>query len=201
MAGQVRQLGEEHIDAVVDVLFESFYGYPVMRYVVGDGDYDWSLRELLTFFAMARVVREEPVLGIGDSLDGVALCSDPGVVVTPRRLGEIRDRVWAQLGPEAEARYEAFGSACAQFRIVERHVHLNMVGVRTTAQGRGVGRRLIEYVQEMSVQDPESVGVTLSTEDERNVPLYEYLGYEVIGHARVAPELQTWSFFRRDADG
>lgn len=44
----------------------------------------------------------------------------------------------------------------------------------------------------------EVVGVTLTTEDQVNVSLYEHLGYEVIGQATVAPELRTWGFFRPD---
>jgi hypothetical protein len=49
----------------------------------------------------------------------------------------------------------------------------------------------------MSAADPASAGVTLNTEDPRNVALYQHLGYEIIGHAAVAAELETWGFFRR----
>ena len=38
-----------------------------------------------------------------------------------------------------------------------------------------------------------------ATEDAGNVALYEHLGYEVTGHAIVAPELETWNFFRPDS--
>ena len=41
-------------------------------------------------------------------------------------------------------------------------------------------------------------GVTLTTEDPSNVPLYEHFGYQVVGHARVAPGLESWGFFRHD---
>ena len=44
----------------------------------------------------------------------------------------------------------------------------------------------------------EVVGVTLTTEDQANVSLYEHLGYEVVGQETVAPELRTWGFFRPD---
>lgn len=39
-------------------------------------------------------------------------------------------------------------------------------------------------------------GVTLVTEDRANVRFYERLGYGVVGHARVAPGLETWGLFR-----
>ena len=44
----------------------------------------------------------------------------------------------------------------------------------------------------------EEVGVTLTTEDQANVSLYEQLGYEVVGQVVVAPELRTRGFFRPD---
>jgi hypothetical protein len=50
----------------------------------------------------------------------------------------------------------------------------------------------------MSRQDERSVGVTLTTEDPDNVPMYRHLGYSIIGHATVAPDLRTWGFFRPD---
>ena len=60
--------------------------------------------------------------------------------------------------------------------------------------GRELG--LLECVEEISRDRPDSAGVSLSTEDPRNVPLYEHFGYRITGHARVAPELESWGFFR-----
>jgi hypothetical protein len=37
--------------------------------------------------------------------------------------------------------------------------------------------------------------VSLTTEVPQNVRLYEHFGYEVVGHARVSPELETWGLF------
>lgn len=78
------------------------------------------------------------------------------------------------------------------------HLHLNMVGVRQRARGQGLGRMLIEQVHLLSRKDAESKGVTLNTEDANNVSLYEHLGYKLVGHTTVAPELETWGFFRPD---
>ncbi len=54
----------------------------------------------------------------------------------------------------------------------------------------------MDHVHLMSRQDASSEGVTLTTEDPANVPLYEHFGYRVVGHARLSPELDTWGFFR-----
>jgi ribosomal protein S18 acetylase RimI-like enzyme len=78
------------------------------------------------------------------------------------------------------------------------HIHLNMIGVSRAAQGSGLGRKLIDHVHLMSRQDASSQGVTLTTEDPANVPLYEHFGYTVVGQTRVSPTLGAWGFFRPD---
>ena len=78
------------------------------------------------------------------------------------------------------------------------HVHLNMIGVRTGHQGKGLSRALLDAVHRISTETEGSQGVTLTTETAANVPFYEYMGYEVIDHARIAPGLETWAMFRRD---
>jgi GNAT superfamily N-acetyltransferase len=187
---------------VVDVLHESFFDYPVMRFVLGDeeADYDRRLRMLVNFFVMARVFRNEVLIGVhtAQELVGTALISRPGGPGAPREFYQLREEVWSALGQDAEARYGSFGEACAPFQVDAPHLHLNMIGVRERAQGTGVSRRLIEAVHEHSRTDPNSVGVTLTTEDPGNVALYEYFGYEIVGQAVVASGLTTWGFFRPD---
>ncbi|HSH75794.1 MAG TPA: GNAT family N-acetyltransferase [Longimicrobiales bacterium] len=194
-------LGAERAPDVVDVLCEAFFDYPVMRYVLGPAgtSYDERLRKLVGLFVMARVLREETLLGIEgrSGLDATAIVSRPGRQ-SPPAFRELSERVWSELGATERARYESFGAACAPFQVEAPHLHLNMVGVRRRAQGRGLGRRLIERVHELSRADPHSVGVTLTTEDPRNLALYEHLGYGIVGHAVVAAELQTWGFYRAD---
>jgi hypothetical protein len=91
---------------------------------------------------MARVFREETLLGIGDRphLEAAALVSRPSRRATPTALGDLRALVWAELGTAARARYDAFGVACAQFQIAVPHLHLNMIGVRRQAQGNATSQ-------------------------------------------------------------
>ena len=47
----------DEFDEAVDVLFQAFYDYPVMRYVAADAgdDFDRQFRLLIGFFSLARV--------------------------------------------------------------------------------------------------------------------------------------------------
>jgi len=65
----------------------------------------------------------------------------------------------------------------------ERHIHLGPIGVSPDAQGRGVGRRLMErychHLDEMGV-----VGY-LETDRPGNVTFYTKFGFQVVGTALI----------------
>ena len=188
------------VQAVTGVLCEAFAGYPVMRFVLGpDDDYPARLRVLIGFFVAARVLSRHPMLGLSDGSDlaGVALCTPPGAVPAPE-LDEARERAWSALGADARARYEACTSVWAEVGIAEPNLHLNMLAVPPRHQGRGHARPLMDAVHALSREYPESRGVTLTTELPANVPLYRHFGYELVARRRIAPELETWGFFRPD---
>ncbi|HEX6790020.1 MAG TPA: GNAT family N-acetyltransferase, partial [Candidatus Krumholzibacteria bacterium] len=96
----------------------------------------------------------------------------------------------------ARARYDAYNAAVTPFMPPEHHYHVNVLAVRHEAQGRGHARTLLEHVHSVARNDPESSGVSLTTETEANVPLYEHFGYRVLGEVDVAPGLRAWGFFR-----
>ena len=96
---------------------------------------------------------------------------------------------------EKDKKYSALW---APFDVEAPNTHLHMIGVRTAHQGNGLGRLLLDRVHEHSRSDPASEGVSLTTEDPRNVPLYLKMGYEVVGHAEVVSGFETWGFFRKD---
>jgi GNAT superfamily N-acetyltransferase len=196
----VSRLSSTQIEDAITVLCDAFYDYPVMRHVLGpDGNYDRRLRTLIGLFVSARVFRDEPVLGVYDrtgTLSAAAIVSLPGQPESPEALATRREEVWAELGVAERARYEAYGAACAQFTVASPHYHLNMIGVRRSHAGRGLARKLLESVHRLSDADRGSAGVSLTTETERNLPLYEYFGYRRLGHTVVGDGLETWAFFR-----
>jgi ribosomal protein S18 acetylase RimI-like enzyme len=193
-------LGPDDVPGIVSVLAESFHDYPVMRFVLGDDEeYDTRLETLVTFFVMARVLRDEALLGVrgADGLAAAALVSRPSAP-SPDRLVDLREETWAVLGAEERSRYEAFGEATMPFTPPVDHLHLNMIGVRRAAQGQGLGGRLLEAVHTRSAGDAGSAGVSLTTEVESNVALYQRFGYEVLGGAEVGSAFTTWGMYRPD---
>lgn len=189
---------------VIDVFCDAFHAYPVMQFVVGrdSPDYDTRLSRLIELFVQRRFRQGAPVMGIED--DGVlvaaATMTPPGEPPFGAELLAFADEVWGDLGDAARARYQAYADTTKPFFAASgRHHHLNMLGVRASHAGRGLSRPLLEAVAAIAQQDPDSTGISLTTELPKNLTLYQHFGYEIIAHARVAPELETWGLFRRAA--
>ncbi len=103
-----------------------------------------------------------------------------------------------ELGVAAKARSEKLIEIWERLAVPGPQHHVNMLGVRHSHAGRGLGRLLLDAVHEMSRRDAESAGVSLSTEDPKNVTLYQHCGYEIKAHERVSNDLETWILFRKD---
>ncbi|MEX2472155.1 MAG: GNAT family N-acetyltransferase [Gemmatimonadota bacterium] len=198
-ASTVEVLDAADTSDVVSVLCEAFSDAPVMRFVLGPSErYAADLEKLVTFFVMARLLRQEVLLGVRSSrgLDAAALVSYPRMRTSPPELTELRAELWAELGADSLARYETFGRAADPLTVSEPHIHLNMIGVRAASRGRGLGRAVLDDVHELSRRDAASSGVSLVTGRESNVGLYRHFGYELIGRTDVDGAFTVWGFFR-----
>jgi hypothetical protein len=183
------------------VLADAFHDYSLMQWVVGsEGDVAGRVRRLIAFFVSRRVMRGGPMLGVvdGDRLVGAAALTLPSEPPPPPGITALDLEVWRDLGEPARGRYQAYADTTSLFfREVGPHHHLNMIGIRCSHQGQGLARPLLEAVHQMSDADPNSAGVSLTTERKRNVKLYEHFGYSVIAHMQVSEEVETWGLVRR----
>ena len=198
MPGIIERLAADRLDEAIDVFCDAFSAYPVMRYVVGPaGDVDARMRRLTTFFVTRRFMRGGPLFGVSSDgrLAGAAILTLPDEPGPPAALAELERDIWGKLGDDARERYDTYAQSTKAFTTPARHHHLNMIGIRANHAGRGHARPLLEVVRLLAADDQESAGVSLTTESPKNVQLYEHFGYEVIGHARVTPELETWGLF------
>ena len=193
-------LGRAHLVEMVEALADAFHDYPVMRYVCGtEGAYDERLRRLVELFVSNRALRSETIYGVRDDagqLVAVATTTGPNSPEPSEELLALRGAIWAELGAATRERYERFAAAAQATAVPGRHHHLNMIGVRRAAHGQGLSRPLLEAVHSLCQHDPQSAGVSLTTELPRNKSLYEYFGYAVVGQSVVDGGLSTWTLFR-----
>ena len=201
----VTPLAFDNLVEIVSVLTDAFHDYPVMRYVLGPdtpdagAPYSVRLHRLVQLFASGRAYRQDPMLGLRDDrgvLIGAAVMTQPNPPEPPPAFVALRESIWAELGAAPRSRYDTYAAAADFFAAVGPHHHLNMIGVRRTHQGLGRARELLTAVHDVAAADADSSGVSLTTELAQNVALYEHFGYRVVGHARVAPGIETWGMFR-----
>ena len=184
---------------------DAFQGYPVMRYVVGDdGDVAARERRLVGLFVRRRIARGGPAFGLvdrenstGKSLAAAAILTLPHEPDPPPDVAAMAVETWLELGEEARRRYDAYARAASLFDALAPHHHLNMIGVRPSHKGQGLARPLIEAVLRLAHDDPGSSGVSLTTENPRNVELYRHFGFAVVAEADVTPALHTWGMFHQ----
>ena len=193
-------LPADRLDEVIDVFSDAFHDYPVMRWVVGpDGDVAARVRRLIALFVTRRLMRGGPMLGVfsGERLAGAAILTLPVEPEPPAGITALAEDAWRELGEGARMRYQRYAEVTAPFFTgVGSHHHLNMIGVRRSYAGQGFARPLLDAVQDLCIADPTSAGVSLTTERDRNVELYQHFGYAVIAHEPVDDGLETWGLVR-----
>jgi GNAT superfamily N-acetyltransferase len=198
----IERLPGNRLDDVVDVFADAFAGYPVMRHTVGpNGDVAARERRLVRLFVTRRVARGGPMYGVwragaGCAVLGAILLTYPNEPETPE-VARISAEAWAELGDDARVRYDEYARASNFFAAYPPHLHLNMIGVRRSRKGTGLGRRLLEKTRELAEADLRLAGVSLTTEIPRNVELYRHFGYEVVGQAAFGPGITTWGMYLR----
>ena len=192
----VGRVSPDSLESVVDVFAEAFAGYPVMRFTVGDeGDVAARERRLVRLFVERRVARGGPMYATPD-FSGAILLTTPNEPESPR-AAEISAEAWRELGEEARLRYDQYAKASNFFASYPPHLHLNMIGVRRSIKGAGVGRVLLDTVRALAEAEPSWNGVSLTTENPRNVELYKHFGYEIAGEGEFAPGMPTWGMYLR----
>jgi GNAT superfamily N-acetyltransferase len=196
----VAHVPNEQAGEVVSVFCDAFYYYPVFRYVLGANNpqYDLQLQKLIALFVLNRVLRNETMLGIarGNRLVAAATTSIPDDQPPPAEFTSVREAVWNELGTAALERYQRCVTAWQPLSVHVPQIHVNMIGVRHAYQRTGLAGRVMASVHELSRTSHESQGVSLTTEEPRNVDFYKHLGYQVVGEQNITPEMQTWGFFR-----
>ena len=132
-----------------------------------------------------------------DHLVGAAILTLPVEPEPPPAVVTLVDQAWRDLGETTRERYQSYADVTSPFfTTIGLHHHLNMLGIRASHAGQGLARPLLEAVHQMSDADPNSAGISLTTERARNVKLYEHFGYKVVAHLQVSDEVETWGLFR-----
>lgn len=187
----VRPATPADTDRASDTLAAAFADYPFTRHTVSAEHHTDRLRTLQRLF-VADVGLPHGVVHVSDDVEAVAVWTTPRTDLEV--LAALGPRL-AELAGERAAAHASAENAMGVHRPQEPVWFLGTVGVHPRAQGRGLGRAVV--AEGLRAADCEGVPAFLETSLERNVRLYERLGFVTVA-AYDLPDggPRTWSMRR-----
>jgi ribosomal protein S18 acetylase RimI-like enzyme len=190
----VRRATPDDRPAVVEVLSSALRDEPMVWWPLGahgDGDVLRSLFDILTDAYLPL-----GAFWVSDDLAGVAAWLAPP---DAQRFSEIEVPTRQRIRPltdDAGSRYDIFWDWIGTGIPPEPCFFLDMLAVRPDAQGRGVGRALVDdgLRRAFAARAP----AFLETATPGNVALYEHLGFRVVGMEEPPGGGPTVWFMRAD---
>jgi GNAT superfamily N-acetyltransferase len=175
------------------VLADAFLDDPINVHLVPDE----ARRDVALRRGMGHVLRHTYVPNGGawttDELEGVAMWGKPDDP-KPSALEQLRElpAFAAAFGRRLPRAMRAFGTV-EKRRPSEPHWFLDLLAVRRDRQGRGIGSALVNAG--LTQAGRTDAPAFLVTSNDRNVPFYERLGFDVIEEYTIGP-VRVWSMLR-----
>jgi len=193
---RVRRAEERDRAAAVDTLVRAFAEDPMIRFLAPDDAA--CARVAAAFFGCLFDLRVDGggEVRVTDDVSAASLWNPPG---GNRHGSEHVEAVWSkhvlpQLDAEERERMDEFDVALSSIHPEEPHWYLGVVGVHPDRQGEGLGSAVIRAI----LDDPMAVGTPayLVTATERNVPVYEHLGFAVCAETDLPNGPHLWGMWR-----
>jgi len=197
---KINPLTTKDTNDIIQIFSEAFESYPLMEYFFGDR-YKQSIKHLIQFICDTAFVDNGLLIGgfLEDKLRGVAYISLPqneennhDVETTPTPL-EIK---FAEaVGEQALMRIEAYSDLKKANKFSSPHFYINALAINPQNQGKGIGGAILSHIHQMSEQHPDSQGVALDTQTERNVGYYQRFAYTISNTVELE-DVNNWFMFR-----
>lgn len=110
-----------------------------------------------------------------------------GIISLLWQLGWRGGRWFCKLGP-------GFDESRAKHLGKRPHWYLHLLGVRPEAQGKGLSRLVLKPMFDLA--DRHRVPIYLETMPQANVPIYQKLGFDLLGQGCLHGGLENWEMAR-----
>ena len=187
-------------ERVIELLLAAFEQDPLMSYFFGN-EYQNLAKYVMEYICNLAYLSDLLLWGafIEGKLAGVALVTPPKVVNQKKQeaIALADEQLAIAVGEAIITRIEAYFQIKDANKPKQPHFYLDILAVMPESQGQGVGKALLEAVHKMSESSPQSSGVALDTENERNLDFYRRFGYSVSTITNL-DRLKIWSMFRSE---
>jgi ribosomal protein S18 acetylase RimI-like enzyme len=194
------RVGPEALDAVVDILGDAFSDDPLFDWFMRADAGRPQARARFFRFLLSEIAFRDGAVSVAGAGDAAAVwIPAPGpqpspfwqeVLALPLLLGVTG---WSRFG-----RLAALRAAMDAHHVRGPHAYLWFLGVRSGAQGQGLGSGLLDEM--LALLDAAGVTAFLETATPRNLPLYQSRGFRVTADYRPGGHgPQTWAMVRSPA--
>jgi GNAT superfamily N-acetyltransferase len=181
--GTVRPATAADVPALAATIADAFFDDPTMLWIVPDDE----RRRVLSPAVFRPFVAGVQRLGdtwITEDRIGAALWIPPGRLFPAEDEAEAVGQQVAEVLTEDELeRIGALVAAKDEHLPTEPHAHLDLLGVRPPAQGRGLGTALLEAV--LPRLDRDGIPAYTEATSDRNRRLYERHGFAHLGDTTI----------------
>lgn len=181
----------DEVAAVADLLTLAFGTDPAARW-------SWAApRIYLASFprfvrAFGGVAFERGTAHVVDGNKGAALWLPPGAEPDETAMGSLmQETVPEHIGKDASSVMQQMES----YHPREPHWYLPLIGIDPMHQGKGLGGILMRHA--LAECDREGSLAYLESSNPRNVPLYQHLGFELLGTIQAGTSPQLFPMLRK----
>lgn len=176
--------------SAVDILTDAFRAYPIFPYVFAESqtDDDTCLRTVIAADCENSLTRSIPIYAaeLDGRTAGIAIAWPPDLAPDSPELKAVHTDQTRLIGSVAGERLADYDLVCKAGKPARPHHYLSMLGVAAGFQGRGIGRALVEHIQDVVREHATSAGICLNTEVPANIEIYARLGFRIICEAPYA---------------
>lgn len=183
LAPVIRKAAPEDLPALVATLSDSFAQDPILNWVIPAPELYPELFRLM----ISEIFLPRGLVHMASNGAGAALWLPPGEKFElPPRLALLTLilKLLARRGPAPLWRLNRQSTLFETYHIPPPHYYLQFIGCRRRDQGKGIGARLL--LAGTRVCDANGLPAYLESSNERNVPLYQRHGFEIV-HQQPLP--------------
>ncbi|KAJ7131902.1 hypothetical protein C8R43DRAFT_1133570 [Mycena crocata] len=195
---------DNEIQKAITVLGEAFQWHFFNDELDGD---DSLVPELLGAYTKAGLVGGQVYFAenlLDGDIIGVAIWFGPGQksLGTPGQRAAGWDPLMARLSPKCRSwwdyflrlLYDDFVEETLGAGVLLRAFHLQLIGIHPGYQRKGIGRKMLEVVQERA-REANTICVLETFPEERATTVYEPLGYTIRGRSRQIHDVKEQDTF------
>jgi len=195
VAGEVEstivRLDETALNEAKSILYKAYLHEPTFHYLLQNDKPGYEMRVRATvreLIGLYYTLEQEAIgLLLGETLVAVAFIGSPELRLNLVDQFNWRWRMMLTAGFASTRRYIEYHRKLKEL-LPERQVHeLPLMGVDPRYQNRGFGRRLLESVERLCRENPQTGGIVLDTGNSRYLDFYKSLGYRDLGTIQLGP--------------